>query len=58
MAVLDRIRAMEPTNENAVPGWKRVYDLAPKVYVAVKPVRDALMSEGVKRALDGLLGPS
>ncbi len=58
MTVLDRIKAMEPTNTNAASGWKRLYDLAPSIYHSTKPVRDALMSEGVKRALDHLLGPS
>jgi hypothetical protein len=57
VAVLDRLKAMDPSDKNAVAGWKRLHDLAPNVYNATKPVRDALMSEGVKRALDGLFGP-
>lgn len=56
VAVLDRIRDMDPGDNRAVAGWKRLHELAPRVYAATKPARDALMSEGVKRALDGLLG--
>jgi hypothetical protein len=56
VAVLDRIKDMEPSDGNAVPGWRRLHDLAPKVFAATKPVREALMSEGVRRALDALFG--
>lgn len=56
MHVLDRISEMESSDDKAVPVWKRLHDLAPKVYSRVKPVSDALMSEGVRRALDALLG--
>ena len=57
MAVLDRVKDMEPTDERAAPGWKRLHDLAPKAFAATKSVREALMQEGVRRALDALLGP-
>jgi hypothetical protein len=56
LAVLDRLKEMDPSDDKAILVWKRLHDLAPKVYSATKPVRDALMSEGVKRALDVLLG--
>jgi hypothetical protein len=56
VAVLDRLKEMDPNDDKAILVWKRLHELAPKVYGAVKPVREALMSEGVKRALDALLG--
>lgn len=58
VAGLDRLKGMDPGDEGAVPGWKTLHELTPKIYTATKPVRDALMSEGVKRALDGLVGGS
>jgi hypothetical protein len=51
LAVLDRIRAIDPSDEHAVPGWTRLREVAPKVYAATKPVRDVLIGEAVKRAL-------
>jgi hypothetical protein len=54
VAVLDRLKDMDPSDDKAVPVWKRLHDLAPKIYNATKPVRDALMAEGVKKALEGL----
>jgi hypothetical protein len=56
VALLDRLKDLDPSDDKAVPVWKRLHDLAPKVYNATKPVRDALMSEGVKRVLEGLFG--
>jgi hypothetical protein len=58
VAVLDRIKDkdMDPRDDKAVPGWMRLNNLSPKLFAAIKPVRDALMSEGVERALDALLG--
>lgn len=56
VALRDRLWEMEPSDDTAVPVWRKLHDLAPKVYSATKPARDALMSEGVKRALDGLFG--
>lgn len=56
VAVLDRLKDMDPSDEKAIPAWKRLHELAPKVYNATKPVRDALMAEGVKKALEGLFG--
>jgi len=58
VAVLDRIKDMDPADDKAVSGWKKLHDLAPRVYAATKPVRDSLMAESVKRVLDGLLGGS
>jgi hypothetical protein len=58
VTVLDRLKGMDPSDERAVPGWQLLHALTPKVYAATTPVRDALMSEGVKRALDGLVGGS
>jgi hypothetical protein len=54
VAVLDRLKGMDPSDERAVPEWKKLHELTPKIYNATTPVRDALMSEGVKRALSGL----
>lgn len=56
VAVLDRLKGMDPSDDKAIPGWRKLHELAPRVYAATKPVRDALMSEGVKRALDALFG--
>ena len=56
MAVLDRLQDMDPSDDKAVPVWKRLHELAPAVYNSTKPVRDALMSESVKRILEGLFG--
>ncbi len=57
VAILDRLKDVDPSDGKVIPVWKRLHELAPEVYKATKPVRDALMSEGVKRALDGLVGP-
>ena len=51
VAILDRLKDMDPSDEKAVPGWTRLRELAPKVYAATKPVRDVLIGEVVKRAL-------
>jgi hypothetical protein len=56
VAVLDRIRDMDPSDGGAIPAWKLVHELAPKVYAATKPVRDALMAESVGRALEAYFG--
>jgi hypothetical protein len=56
VAVLDRLTDMDPSDDKAIPVWRRLHELAPKVYAATKPVRDALMSETVKRALDAYFG--
>jgi len=49
--VLTRLQAMAPDDTKAVAGWQRIRDVAPKVWDATKPVRDALIGEAVKRAL-------
>jgi len=50
-AVLERLKAMDASNEKAIAGWKRLQEGAPKVWEATKPVRDALIAEGVKALL-------
>ena len=42
---------MDPNDTKSVSAWKRVRELAPKVWETTKPVRDALIGEIVKRAL-------
>lgn len=49
--VLERLRDMDPNDTKSVSAWKRVRELAPKVWETTKPVRDALIGEIVKRAL-------
>ena len=51
-AVLARLKAMDPDDTKAVSAWKRVQELAPKVWDATKgPVRDVLIGEAVKKLL-------
>jgi len=51
LTVLDKLKAMEANDDRAVSGWKRVRDGAPKVWETTKPVRDVLLTEGVKKLL-------
>ena len=49
--VLARLKAMDPEDTKAVSAWKRVQELAPKVWETTKPVHDALIGEAVKKAM-------
>jgi hypothetical protein len=51
--VLKRLDAMGADDTKTVAAWKRLREVAPKVWGATKPVRDVLIGETVKR----LLGP-
>jgi hypothetical protein len=48
---LKRLDAMGADDTRTVEVWKRVREMAPKVWDATKPVRDALIGETVKRLL-------
>jgi hypothetical protein len=50
-AILERLKAMDPEDTKAVSAWQRFQVLAPKVWDATKPVRDALIGEAVRYAL-------
>jgi hypothetical protein len=49
--VLTKLEAMDMNDTRAVAGWRRLEEVAPKVWKAAKPVRDALMGEAVKKLL-------
>jgi len=40
-----------PNDTNTVSAWKQVSERAPKVWDMMKPVRDALIGEAVKKLL-------
>jgi hypothetical protein len=48
-----RLDAMDAEDTKTVAAWKKLREVAPKVWAATKPVRDVLIGETVKR----LLGP-
>jgi hypothetical protein len=50
---LKRLDAMGADDAKTVAAWKRLREVAPKVWAATKPVRDVLIGAAVKR----LLGP-
>jgi hypothetical protein len=52
--ILARLEAMDANDTKAVAGWQRISEVAPKVWKAAKPVRDALVGEAVKKALEAL----
>ncbi len=45
---------MDANDTRTVTSWKKVRDTVPKVWKREKPVRDALIGEAVKKALDAL----
>jgi Uncharacterized protein conserved in bacteria len=51
LAVLDRLKALGPNDTNTATAWKQVRDRAPKVWEMMKPARDALIGEAVKKLL-------
>ena len=51
LEVLGKLKAMARDDTKAVAGWERLREAAPKVWNAMKPVRDALLGEAVKKAL-------
>jgi hypothetical protein len=51
LAVLDRLKGLGPNDTNTVTAWKQVRDRAPKVWEMMKPARDALIGETVKKLL-------
>ena len=54
LEVLTRLEAMDANDTRTVTSWKKVRDTVPKVWKREKPVRDALIGEAVKKALDAL----
>jgi hypothetical protein len=50
---LKRLDAMGGDDAKTVEAWKKLREVAPKVWAVTKPVRDVLIGETVKR----LLGP-
>jgi|SRR5229473_1023063 len=48
---LKRLDAMDADDTKTAEVWKRVRDVAPKVWKAMEPVRSALIGETVKRVL-------
>jgi hypothetical protein len=50
-AALEKLKAMKADDEKSAGAWKRLIEVAPRVWNASKPVRDALMGEAVKKAL-------
>jgi len=51
LAVVERLQAMAPGDDKALPGWKAIRAGAPKVWENVKPVLHSIVSEGIKKAL-------
>ena len=51
LVVLDRLQTLGPNDTNTATAWKQVRDRAPKVWEAIKPARDALIGEAVKKLL-------
>jgi hypothetical protein len=54
LKVLSKLEAMDANDTKTVRGWEEVRKLAPKVWEKTKPVRDALIGEAVKKALETL----
>ena len=52
--ILARLEAMDANDTKAVAGWQQISEVVPKVWKAAKPVRDALVGETVKKALEAL----
>ena len=50
--ILGRLEAMAPDDTKSIPGWQQLRKVAPTVWEATKPVRDALIGESVRRALE------
>jgi hypothetical protein len=48
---VERLRELEPGDTKAVSGWERIRTDVPKVWEAIKPLRDTLIGEAVKKAL-------
>ena len=55
LAAIERLQTMDANDTRTVAGWEHIKKAAPKVWEKMKPVRDALMGEAVKKALEGLL---
>jgi len=48
---LTHLETLAPDDTKAVEAWKRIREAAPRVWEAMKPVRDTLIGEAVKKAL-------
>jgi hypothetical protein len=51
LEVLSKLEAMDANDTKGIAGWQRIREAAPKVWERTKPVRDALISEAVKKAM-------
>jgi hypothetical protein len=49
---LKRLDAMDADDTKTVAAWKKLREVAPKVWTATKPVRDVLIGAAVKRLLE------
>jgi hypothetical protein len=45
---------MDANDTRTATSWKRVCDVAPRLWQKAKPVRDALIGEAVKKAIEAL----
>jgi hypothetical protein len=52
LEVLSKLEAMDANDTRTVRSWQRVRGAVPKVWKRAKPVRDALIGEAVKKALE------
>jgi hypothetical protein len=52
LEVLSKLEAMDANDTRAVTSWQRVRGAVPRVWEKAKPVRDALIGEAVKKALE------
>lgn len=49
--ILEHLQGMDAEDTRAAAAWQKVRDAAPKVWAAMRPIRDALIGEAVKKAL-------
>jgi hypothetical protein len=54
LEILSKLEAMDANDTRTVTSWQRVRSAVPKVWEKAKPVRDALIGEAVKKALETL----
>jgi len=54
LEVLSKLEGMDANDTRTATSWKRVRDAAPKLWEKAKPVRDALIGEAVKKAIETL----
>jgi hypothetical protein len=49
--LLERLKTTDPNDTKAVAAWERIRTAVPKVWQAIKPVRDEIISAAVKKLL-------